>query len=46
MGDKLKVYSHVPESTELSSPDHLFVIDRKDGLILTNLSKLSFILKL
>jgi len=46
LGDKIKVFGHVPESAEESSPEHLFVINRKEGLINQSPTKLQFSLKL
>ena len=46
MGDKIKVFSHVPESTDLGNPEHLFVVDRKEGVKNLNPEKLQFVLKL
>jgi hypothetical protein len=46
IGDKIKVFSHVPNSTEESDPEHLFVINRKEGAINQSPAKLQFSLKL
>lgn len=46
IADKIKVFDHVPESSDESSPEHLFVVDRKEGVINLNPAKLQFSLKL
>jgi hypothetical protein len=46
MGDKIKIFSNVPDSSELSYPEHLFVIDRKEGVKNIDPVKLQFVLRL
>ncbi len=46
LGDKLRIYSEKPAQIEDSNPDHLFVINRKEGPTETNDDEMSFSLSL